>query len=277
VPKNPANQYNGKVGGNPFLEPEKADSYTAGVVLQPRWIPGLALTADYFNIKVKNVIGTNAYGFILNSCYGTNDTPQDTTYCDLIHRDSFGSLFVTPDAYVDLFSTNFAGTGLSTKGWDFNGSYSRRIGALGTLNVSFVSTLQGKTATLGGSGTGHYNGDSIPINKFRSKLRAGFTMPNGLGLSGQWRHFSSVTCAGQDECLNPANVKIPAQDYFDLAMTARVTSKFNIRIGANNIFDKAPPLVGSEIGTPVYYNGNTFPQIYDALGRYMFAGVTVDF
>ena len=49
-------------------------------------------------------------------------------------------------------------------------------------------------------------------------------------------------------------------------MVARVTNKFSLRMGAQNIFDKSPPLVGSEVGTSVYYNGNTFPQIYELAG-----------
>jgi iron complex outermembrane recepter protein len=275
--RNPSNQYNGLAGGNPNLQPEVADSWTGGVVIQPRFIPGLALTADYFNIKVKNVIGTPAYLGVLNSCMGLNGETPDPTQCALINRDQFGSLWITPNGFVTIINQNFPGVNLATKGWDFSGSYSRKFGGMGTLNASFVGTLQGKTATLGGAGTGEYNADSIPINKFKSKMRVGFTLPNGITLSGQWRHFSSVKCVGQDECANPADAKIPAQDYFDLAMTARITNKFNLRFGANNITDKAPPLVGSEVGTGVYYNGNTFPQIYDSLGRYMFAGVSVDF
>jgi iron complex outermembrane receptor protein len=274
---NPAAQYNGLTGGNPELAPEVADSWTGGVVVQPRFIPGLAITADYFNIKVKNVIGTPAYGSVLNACMGLNGVPQDPTQCALIHRDQFGSLFVTSNGYVIVTNQNFAGTSLATKGWDFGASYSRRLGGFGTLNASFVGTLQGKTQTLGGAGTGEFNVDSIPINKFKSKLRVGFTLPNGLGLSGQWRHFSGVVCAAQAECNRPGNARIPAQNYFDLAMVARITNKFNLRFGANNVFDKSPPVVGSQVLTSVYGNGNTYPQIYDALGRYMFAGVTVDF
>ena len=45
IPKNPANQYNALFGGNPNLSPETADTYTVGLVLQPRFVPGLALTA----------------------------------------------------------------------------------------------------------------------------------------------------------------------------------------------------------------------------------------
>jgi outer membrane receptor protein involved in Fe transport len=51
-----------------------------------------------------------------------------------------------------------------------------------------------------------------------------------------------------------------------------MAQKLNLRLGVNNIFDKDPPLQGLSLG-----NGNTYPQVYDALGRYMFAGFTVDF
>ena len=40
----------------------------------------------------------------------------------------------------------------------------------------------------------------------------------------------------------------------------------------------APPLVSSTAGgVDVRYNGNTYPGVYDALGRYIFVGITADF
>ncbi len=54
----PAGQYNFLQGGNPNLTPEKADSYTIGMVFdQPSNIRGFSATIDYWNIKVKNKIG----------------------------------------------------------------------------------------------------------------------------------------------------------------------------------------------------------------------------
>jgi len=64
---------------------------------------------------------------------------------------------------------------------------------------------------------------------------------------------------------------LASRSYFDLAFTARVAQKLNLRLGMNNVFDTDPPL--TELGA----NGNTYPQTFDALGRYMFAGFTVDF
>ena len=45
----------------------------------------------------------------------------------------------------------------------------------------------------------------------------------------------------------------------------------------NNLFDKSPPIVGSQIGTTSANNGNTFPQTYDAIGRYFTFGATLKF
>jgi outer membrane receptor protein involved in Fe transport len=108
-----------------------------------------------------------------------------------------------------------------------------------------------------------------------------------MGISGQWRYFSSVKndSLSDDPDLNfaqgphstPGDAKLSAQSYFDLALTARVGDKYNFRIGANNLFDKSPPVAAGDVVGPPFGNGNTFPQVYDAMGRFLFAGVTVDF
>ena len=46
-------------GSNPNLNVEKSDSYTYGVVIQPRFIRGMSLSVDYYNIKVNGVIATD--------------------------------------------------------------------------------------------------------------------------------------------------------------------------------------------------------------------------
>jgi iron complex outermembrane recepter protein len=285
VPKNPANQYNGLFSGNVNLNPEKADTYTAGIVLQPRFIPGLALTADYFNIKVKGLIGTLGFSPILNFC----GTTGDPTVCALVNRDAAGSLWLDPSAFVRLDTINIGG--LTTKGIDFNGSYAHKFGGLGTLNVSMVGTYLKELEVDTGLAAPAFNLNGrfrceglfgatcgTPNPKWRHKLRVGFTLPNGLGISGQWRYFASVkndvTSTDPDmpqDLDRPLDHKLKAKSFFDLALTARLADKLNLRLGANNILDTEPPI------TSLGANGNTFPQVYDSLGRYMFAGVTVDF
>ena len=295
VDANPANQYNAIFGGNPNLAPEKADTYTAGLVLQPRWVPGLAFTVDYFNIKIKGLISTLTFNNVLNQCATTGNA----AFCSLINRDQFGSLTDLPTGFVTLTNQNIGG--LQTKGIDLNGSYAHKFGGLGTLNVSYVATIlrnlsvdTGIDTTATGGTNGVYDCAGFfgatcgtPNPKYRHKLRVGFTLLNGLGLSGQWRYFAKVRNdtlsndvdlnGGNGPNSNPGDAVLPAQSFFDLALTARLGDKLNLRLGANNIFDRSPPVAGGAVVGPPSGNGNTFPQVYDALGRYMFAGVTVDF
>jgi outer membrane receptor protein involved in Fe transport len=126
-------------------------------------------------------------------------------------------------------------------------------------------------------------------------MRVTWSGPDGIGLSLQWRYFehvavdvtssqASLTLPAGSKALSPFIAKIPSQSYFDLALTARLGDHYDFRLGVNNIFDKPPPIIGSNGSTSninacpgVFCNGNTFPGTYDALGRYIFAGVTLDF
>ena len=55
------------------------------------------------------------------------------------------------------------------------------------------------------------------------------------------------------------------------------TDRFTFRIGVQNLFDKDPPLVGADAGATDVNAANTFPTVYDSLGRTFFAGVTAKF
>jgi len=46
------------------------------------------------------------------------------------------------------------------------------------------------------------------------------------------------------------------------------------RLGINNLLGEDPPLTGDAFGT---IGGNTFPGPYDALGRYLFTGISMRF
>ncbi len=102
-------------------------------------------------------------------------------------------------------------------------------------------------------------------------------------MSLQWRHLGGVKLAALDpnfdlrDEVSPANTKLRAQDYLDAATVFRVGKRFEFRIGVNNVLDRQPPLVVSNTaggGGP--FNGDTYPEWYDPLGRYIFASASVD-
>ena len=83
------------LSGNPDLTPEKADTFTAGAVLAPRfetpWLSGLSLSVDYYNIRIANAIATIPVTLSLSKCFngdGSNpDYSNSNYYCSLIGRD----------------------------------------------------------------------------------------------------------------------------------------------------------------------------------------------
>jgi outer membrane receptor protein involved in Fe transport len=297
TPLNPAEQYNGFLGGSPDLNPEKATTKTVGVVLQPRFIPRLAVTVDYWTIKLTGAIQGFGADTILADCIAkTTSVASPAPSCALIHRNPAGSLWLSPQGYVIDLPHNIGG--IKTDGIDVNASYSYRFGSLGTLSASFIGTYLRKYITDNGLAdpydcAGFYGStcssgavsSSAPMPKWRHKLRATLQLPVGVGISAQWRYLGKVRNehASADAALSGTvpvlGATIGAQSYFDLASTFTIGDHYSFRLGVNNIFDKNPPLVTSSVGScpagPC--NGNTYPGTWDALGRYIYAAATLNF
>jgi outer membrane receptor protein involved in Fe transport len=271
------------------LNPEKATTKTVGVVVQPRFIPRLAFTADWYDIKVKNAIQPFGADAILQNCVNNTTATSVAPSCALIHRAPGGSLWLNAQGFVIDLPHNVGS--VETRGIDGDLSYSYRFGRLGTLSASAVGTYvlhylvndglnpEYDCAGLYGATCGS------PLPKWRHKVRLGLQMPNGIGISGQWRYVGRVKHQGfsSAEVLNGStpllNPRVAAQSYFDLAGTFTVGEHYNLRLGVNNIFDKNPPLFSSSLGSCAVAtcNGNTYGGSYDALGRYFFAGATLNF
>ncbi|HEV2748605.1 MAG TPA: TonB-dependent receptor [Allosphingosinicella sp.] len=290
VQPNPAGQYNGLIGGNPDLLPEKATTMALGVVLQPRFLPGFAATVDWFDIEIKDAIQGIGQDVIIQTCIETGDP----LFCGLIQRDQFGSLWRANSGFVRDLQQNVGG--FSTTGIDVGLSYSTEIGNAGTVGFNMQGTWLDELVTDNGVSepydcAGLYGAQfcGTPNPEWRHRARLTYTHPSGLGISLQWRYFGGVDnerLSDQEQLQNDVaefNARIKSQSYFDLAGTFRVSDNYAFRIGVNNIFDREPPLVGSSGGGAVNQcpagicSGNTFAQVYDALGRYIYAGVTLDF
>ena len=74
------------------------------------------------------------------------------------------------------------------------------------------------------------------------------------------------------------NIDLDDIHYFDVAGIWDIfDDTASIRLGVNNVFDEAPPVAGSAAGPSISGNGNVFPGLYDALGRYWYVGATLRF
>ena len=115
----------------------------------------------------------------------------------------------------------------------------------------------------------------VPRPEWRHRFRATWNTPWDVKASATWRHIASVD-ADPGHAGGTIDDPLGARDYLDLAATWRMSDRWEFRGGINNVFDKDPPLIGSGNLATTFLNGNTAPQVYDALGRFIFFGVTTN-
>ena len=281
---NPAGQYNTFGGGNPDLSPEESDTYTLGVVFTPRFLDGFSLTVDYFDIEVDGYINTVPEETSLTQCAET----ADEFFCSLINRGLGGTLWANNSGFI--VATNVNTGSLATSGYDIQANYVYDADKLGTFTFDFLATVLDKlefqslpdaeitppencAGFYGGACQTNFGTGSNP--EYRHKAGVSWLSTDGTyGITGTWRYIDVVRLKDNTNS-NSINGKLGLRNYFDLAGSWRAKDYLTLRAGVNNVFDEDPPL-SSVVGTAPG-NGNTYPQVYDALGRYVFMNATFDF
>ncbi|MES1973027.1 MAG: TonB-dependent receptor [Pseudomonadota bacterium] len=287
---------NGFNSGNPNLKQEKGQTFTAGVVVAPRMVPGFSFTADYFNIKVTNAIGTVPRSTSINQCLLLG-LPQ---FCNNVIRDPNTGFITT----VNSTAVNIAS--LKTSGIDFGLNYGHKLGLISNdrfdLRVLYTLTLkyesQSDPASPVLNGVGNLNNGEI----FKSKINANvaytagpvtFTW-NGTYLSRMVAFLEADfgTADTLDFLVNSAGLtqaqaqnavshnRIAARLYQDVQLKVAVGEKknFELFIGATNLFDVKPPILEDGIYPGVSITGTTTAaDVYDPFGRRFYAGVQVKF
>jgi outer membrane receptor protein involved in Fe transport len=277
---NPAGQGNYLQGGNPNLSPEKSDSYTLGIVLQP--LPNLSATVDYWNIDVKNNVGVIPPTLALSQCLSTG------TFCNLIHRDALGTLWLSGGGFITGTNLNLGST--KTDGIDVTLNYTYPMEKYGSLAFNFTGTWINEFIVEPVPGLGSYDcvgfyGTTCgtPTPEWRHKLQGIWNTPWNWSLSAAWRYIQGVNVdtSSSNPLLAgsplPPTLHIGTQQYLDIAAQWNINKNFTVRAGVNNVFDHDPPVLDSTIAGPPFGNGNTYPQVYDAMGRNIFLNVTAKF
>ncbi len=283
IQDSPAGQYNFLAGGNTKLKPETSKSKTVGLVLTP--MPNLSFTLDYFDIKVEDTISTVSPETTLTKCLATGDA----AFCSKVHRDSLGTLWLLSSANIEGVNTNIGS--LHTRGIDLGANYTMKLpNAMGRLGFAFNGTILDKfeVEEIPGEGTydcaGLYNGAGKcgqPRPEWRHKLRATWSTPWSADIALTWRHFGSSDLEKtSDNPLLKGNVNavdrtLPKMNYLDLYGSYALTRNITVAAGINNLLDKDPPIT-SQYGTG-QGNVNTFPSMYDAMGRKIFLNMTAKF
>lgn len=279
-------------GGNPNIGPEESDTTTFGLVLQPRFVPGLAFSVDYFKINLDGAIAPLGGGIAntLSLCYNTIQNAS-SVFCQAITRDPMTGQIAAP-GYVTTTNNNTGG--LKTSGVDFDANYrfsmdwgpfgeSRfDVGANFTYTDEFTATPVQALPAAKNFCVGSFGptcGQPIPRWKGVSRVswRSG---PATLSLRHRFIGETTVDTHLLPKRLGAAfpdkatltNPTIKAQHYFDLTGAYDITEDLSVTAGVRNLFDKDPPIVGSSAPA-----NNTFSATYDVEGRVFFASATARF
>jgi iron complex outermembrane recepter protein len=286
---------NALVGGNPLLKPETADTVTAGFVLTP--LSNVLFSADYWRIKANQFISNVPAQLALPSCLNTGNPFN----CALIQRDANGSLSTGLGANAGrIVSTRYNTGSYGNSGIDFEGRYNVSLSSLaakaGSLEVSFSGSIALDNPINVTPGTSPVDctdlygptcstvGPTTPVPRWRHRLRTTWESPAGVEVSLNWRHIgrmnseftSSNPNLSSPDSIFPIDSHINAYDYLDLETGIDAAEHVHITLGVNNVTDKRPPVIGL-VANPLLVNGNMAAGVYDVLGRYLFAGVTVKY
>jgi iron complex outermembrane recepter protein len=281
-----AGQIQSTQGGNPNLDPEKAKTITAGVVIEPRMIPGLAVTLDYWDIEVTDAISGPTAGDVINGCFNQTNPP----FCSIIFRNpATGSLSGPAETtFGPILALSNLGT-IQTDGFDLGASYRRDLG-FALLNWNFQGTwtrdffFQATPTSVNRQCAGYYSnncmpfGTGVPLPEWAWTMRTTLTFGGDTDVSVLWRHISGIDV----EPVVASGVfapyqSIPAYDWFDLTLQQHIGERMRVTFTVNNLFDRDPPDVGNTIAGPGANSGNTFPSLYDPLGRRYTMGVNLRF
>nr|WP_137676342.1 TonB-dependent receptor [Parerythrobacter lutipelagi] len=290
-------------GGNPGLQEETSNSWTVGLVLEPTFIPGLTITADYFDIEIEDAISTISLQQTFDLCFNQIQDPNATVCAPFFANGAIrnaGGAITTANPPV-LGGQNVAT--LAVSGVDLQVNYTTTIPfsvltdtGEQDFNLSFLGTwtessdfeaFPGATIVECAGQFGFNCGEPTP--SFKWTARATF-VDGPLTTSFRWRHLSGID--DDEDTIDFAAFngveRIPAYDLLDLTFSFEASENLTVAFGVNNLFDtlpQTPTFNGIQVsstnnGTLIGDNqeqANTYPSTYDVLGRDFFASVSVKF
>jgi outer membrane receptor protein involved in Fe transport len=274
-------QVNIFAGTNPnaLPDPEEASTTTFGVVWEPEfdWLPGpTTISLDYYNIEIDDYIDRPTGQESLDLCYIIGDPVT----CGGIVR--IGGALGETGTGTPSFFTNFVT--YQAEGIDFSlSSTGYELGEYGELGFNWTAHtyLTNEFQTTAASPVvdckGFYGTSCDPVPEFRSIFRINYLF-NDFDASLLWRHIDDMDAQeGEAMALFEEFRSVDSQDYFDLSFGYTWNDMVRFQALIANIADEDPPILGDNTGSTRANNGNTFPSMYDTMGRVYNLSVKVSF
>ncbi len=253
-------------GGNINLKPESSTTWTVGAVFQPSAIiPGLSLTADWFDIKIEDAIRSVPGSTKLTQCY--NSSNMSHPFCADIDRNR-----ATGDVtYIRAQLTNTGNEKM--RGLDLGLVYARNIADVAVtldLNATYLDKYE-VVQYLGGAPMtydGYLGGGNGGYSKWRgygvlSAQKGAVTATWSTQWIGKAKDFYAAATA--------IGARVPNVFYHNAQIAFEVNEKTRFSLGVDNLTDRKAPYVAN------YTDGNTDTMVYDLMGRRFYVGFRTGF
>lgn len=275
-----------RIRGNTNLEPEEADTTGIGVVFTPSFLPGFAMSVDYYDIDISGAITTLDTQEIVDRCF-----EGLTELCSFIGRNQAGFIDRIAVLPANILSQR-------ASGFDIDARYTFPVGnADMTLRAmaTYVNTLEtvDQESTVDGAGVNAadfgFGGEGLQAPDLTYLVSAAYQLYpfsatlTARGISDGVYNNALIECV-PGTCppatpLHPTtnNNSIDAVTYFDLTLSyTGMDGAMEAFFVVENLLDEDPPLIAGPVGTG-FYAGQGNAEFYDRLGRIFRAGMRFSF
>ena len=266
------------LGSNPNLVPERADTFTAGVVLQPDggFLGRFRASVDYFDIQIDDAISTLGQQNIATRCY-----QGDPLSCSLITRNASGVITNVTDVFQNVNQ-------LIARGVDIELAYRQPLGADNALNVRVLASHMNDLITVDAVGpteragqTGLRGGTPPGIPDWTVDATANLELGGRFTLTthARWinKGFYNSAFIGPEQegysitLPNSASTNaMPSRIFFDVLGTFEVGDAYKFYAGVDNLLNQDPPRFPGA-------NGSGNNVLFTPVGRTFKAGVRLTY
>ncbi len=273
-------------GGNPDLKPETAESLTVGVVLTPSFLEDLTVSIDYFDVEIKDAVGSAPTSEVISACYASAGFSDPL--CALLVGPSFPGVDETPAPGAPTRrNSNLQISGIiqsqanlatyATSGIDFQVDYGLESG-IGLIDFRVAGTYLTDYDYLPFTGgemiklAGYFGGDPAygnPATFAEWQVNYGVTLTTddwGANLTARYMSETDDIDAAPGNLSNVADAitYLDIQGYYNW-------NDVTFTLGIRNLTDEDPPYVTA------YDDMNTLQFSYDTQGRYIYGRASVGF
>ncbi|GAA5194842.1 TonB-dependent receptor plug domain-containing protein [Ferrimonas gelatinilytica] len=237
------------------LQPEEADTYTAGIVISPAALDGFSMTVDYWKFEVENAITRIDRQAYLNACYFEGNGGACDTL-DITRNQITGEIM---EFYAPLVNAGYQETDGVDVNFQYNWVYGGHDWRL-NWDITRLLTFEEDGIDYTGTISGMNGGYAEWRQNVHLSVRA-----DKWSFNYQMRHIGEMRDLGTPE------FEVPSAFYHNVSYTRNFNRGVDWTIGINNLLDETPKY------HPSYSDVYTTPEVYDVMGRYLFTKISYRF